>query len=31
MQFNGMMVDESELKDFGDTLKAQVETLSHEI
>ena len=31
MQFNGMLVDESELKDFGDTLKAQVETLSHEI
>ena len=31
MQFNGMLVDESELKDFGDTLKGQVETLSHEI
>ena len=31
MQFNGMLVDESELKDFGDTLKGQIETLSHEI
>ena len=31
MQFNGMLVDESELKDFGDTLKGQVETLAHEI
>ena len=31
MQFNGMLVDESELKDFGDTLKGQVETLTHEI
>ena len=31
MQFNGMLVDENELKDFGDTLKGQVEALAHEI
>ena len=31
MQFNGMLVDENELKEFGNTLKSQVENLSHEI
>lgn len=31
MQFNGMMVDESELKEFGNTLKNQVENLTKKI
>lgn len=31
MQFNGMIVDEQELKDFGKTLKEQLDTLTKEI
>lgn len=31
MQFNGMIVDEQELKDFGKTLKEQLNTLTKEI
>ena len=31
MQFNGMLVDEQELKDFGKTLKEQLDTLTKEI
>ena len=31
MQYNGMYVDEEELKNFGTELKAQLQTLTEEI